>query len=82
MVSEELRFEQTDIRTYREETTISTTETYRGGAVYYVWVTNEALSIGRVRVGGGVPEHMKQIVAGTGRSWTDRYIYRKDNDAN
>ncbi|QPQ55523.1 hypothetical protein IC614_02660 [Allosphingosinicella flava] len=82
MISEELRFEQTDIRTYREETTISTTETYRGGAVYYVWVKSEELSIARMRPGAKAPEHVKQIVAGTGKSWTDRFIYRPDDDEN
>ena len=79
MISEELRFEQTDIRTYREETTISTTETYRGGAVYYLWAKNEELSIARMRAGASVPEHVKQIVGGTGTNWTDRFIYRPEN---
>jgi hypothetical protein len=82
MVSEELRFEQTDIQTYRQEKTVSTTETYRGGAVYYVWAKTEELSIGRLREDGGVPEHVKLIVAGTGKTWTDRFVYRKDDDAN
>lgn len=76
-LSNELRFEEIDSTTYREETTVSTTETFRGGCAYYFWVINEVVDLSRKRVGTDLAEPVSSIVASTGITWVDRIIFRE-----
>ncbi|GAB3380050.1 hypothetical protein [Lysobacter fragariae] len=74
-LTNELRFERVDSQTYREETSLTTRTTYRGGNVYYVWQLSEALVMSRKRPGKELVEPMNDMVASTGVNWTDRYTY-------
>ena len=76
-LSNELRFEEIDSATYREETMISTTETFRGGCAYYFWVINEVVDLARKRVGSDLLEPVSSIVASTGITWVDRVVFRE-----
>jgi hypothetical protein len=74
-LSNELRFERVDSQTYTEEITVTTSTTYLGGHVYYVWSLAEALVMFRKRPELPLPEPMNDIVAATGTTWTDRLSY-------
>ncbi len=78
-LSKELRFEETDNTTYREEQSISTTETFRGGAAYYFWAINEVVHMKRKRPEQEILEPVSDIVARTGILWIDRLVFREDN---
>lgn len=76
-LSNELRFEEIDSFTYREEKSVTTTETFRGGAAYYFWAIYEVVDLVRKRPNDLTLEPVNDIVAATEITWIDRLIFRE-----